>query len=499
LQLAAVLLAATSLPVAAQTTVDTSWIRFRSDPARRLFPHLPAVRTTGAGAHAPSETLAVTSCADDGPGSLRETIAAAADADTVDLSALHCGRITLETGAIPVALDNLTLSGSNRNDLTIDGNDLDRVFLHYGGGTLTLRDLTITRGRNRTSGFDIAGGGCIASAGYIDLENSTVSHCYAGGEGSYGGALYAYALIMSNSTLSGNLAYGVHSGADTAAFGGAAFVYTMQLSESTVSGNRADHRVNGTRPSYDIGGGIITVFGGSVTSSTIDTNFSHGRGGGIAAFNDVAIYNSTVSGNVAATEIGGGLFLRWPTDLVLANSTVTANSAPADGGGIWVNGAYVEFDSSIVFGNVTDVGNQENPFGTPVGVTISGSNNLIGSFGPLLAVPSDTLHVDPQLLALSNNGGPTRTHALAAASPAVDTGNNATGLSFDQRGVGFARTYGAGPDIGAFEQQGVLPPVERVAVPAGSGWTAALLAALLATMACAHVKLTRRWRQRTRV
>ena len=39
-QLAAVLLAMAALPSAAQTSTDTSWIRFRNEPARRLYEKL---------------------------------------------------------------------------------------------------------------------------------------------------------------------------------------------------------------------------------------------------------------------------------------------------------------------------------------------------------------------------------------------------------------------------------------------------------------------------
>jgi hypothetical protein len=41
---------------------------------------------------------------------------------------------------------------------------------------------------------------------------------------------------------------------------------------------------------------------------------------------------------------------------------------------------------------------------------------------------------------------------LPAASPAVDAGNNAAGLAFDQRGVGFPRVKNGRADIGAFER-----------------------------------------------
>jgi hypothetical protein len=56
-----------------------------------------------------------------------------------------------------------------------------------------------------------------------------------------------------------------------------------------------------------------------------------------------------------------------------------------------------------------------------------------------------------QLGALADNGGPTKTHALLAGSPALNVGSNPGGLLIDQRGYGFSRTVGAGTDIGAIE------------------------------------------------
>ena len=52
---------------------------------------------------------------------------------------------------------------------------------------------------------------------------------------------------------------------------------------------------------------------------------------------------------------------------------------------------------------------------------------------------------------LQDNGGPRLTHALSAASPAIDHGNNAALLQDDQRGSGFPRVVGANADIGAYE------------------------------------------------
>ncbi|GAA0716098.1 IPTL-CTERM sorting domain-containing protein [Dokdonella soli] len=487
-------LAATSLsPTQGMSAPDNTWVRIRSDPARRIFAQFPTRYSRSA--PAPAATWPVVNCADSGAGSLRAAIGAAGDGDTIDLTALTCGTITLQTGAIPVRRNNLTLIGPGRSALTIDGNATDRVFIHPGRGTLTLRAMTIQNGRNRATGFNVAGGGCVASAAYVALEDATVRNCYAGGEGAYGGAIYAYSLTLSNSTLSGNVANGVHEDAGTAAFGGAAFVYQMQFTDSTVTGNRAEHRVKPGRTSYDIAGGVIAVRGGSIAGSTIDSNVSQGRAGGIAAFNSISVSNSTISGNVAASEIGGGLFLRWPATIDLGNSTITANHAEAGGGGIWLAMPSANLQSSIVFGNSTG-GGQFAELQDPAALTISGGGNLIGTSGPNVALPAGTLNTDPLLGVLADNGGPTRTHALLRGSPAVDVGNNSANLSFDQRGAGYPRVYGAAADIGAFEQQAL--PFVQTPVPTLSQWMMALLAGLLAALA-SGTQARQRQRRDTRV
>ena len=84
-------------------------------------------------------------------------------------------------------------------------------------------------------------------------------------------------------------------------------------------------------------------------------------------------------------------------------------------------------------------------------------NNLIRDVGTASGFDpsSDVLDVDARLGPLTDNGGPTFTHALQPGSPAIDAGNNLDTPAFDQRGVvriidgngdGTALT-----DIGSFE------------------------------------------------
>jgi hypothetical protein len=398
---AALALAGFSAPLHAVTDYRPGELQTAADPILRADGtplrvalgdwHADAVRS--AVPPAASATIRpVTNCLDDGPGSLRAALASSASGDTIDLRALACSRISLETGALAARVDTLTIEGPQQR-VTIDGNDRDRVFLHYGGGTLTLRNLTITHGRVEADDTDLGIAGCIASAGYLTLDHSRVTGCLASGEGGYGGAIYAYSLILFESTLSDSVAYGTHPTNGTAAFGGGAFVYQIDLVGSTVSGNAARHRSNPPRTSYDIGGGISTVRGGLIVDSTIDSNYATTVGGGLATFTDILIRNSTISGNVARTFGGGGLFVRFRAVLDARNSTIADNEG-YDGGGILTNSTALSLVSTIVAGNRADRQHSADLAGLR-DIGVAGSHNLVGVASDRLVLPADTLRGDP--------------------------------------------------------------------------------------------------------
>ncbi len=437
-------------------------------------------------------TKSAANCADDGSvGSLRSVVAAATSGDTVDLSALTCSTITLTQGQIPINVDDLTIIGPGAHALTIDGNHQDRVFAHFGYGTLSLSGMTVSNGSKIVSGTDVGAGGCIASGSYLAFSDLVVSHCRAEGEGGYGGAVFAYGLGMSNSAISDSVAIGSHPTNFTAAFGGAAFLYTLNMTNSTISGNSAQRDLKPGNGGYEIGGAIVLVHGGTIASSTIDSNYSYGRAGAIAAFADsLTLSNSTISGNRAQNGIGGGLHMRVFTDLVLYNDTLTANHAALDGGGVFLNPGHQSMValSSIISGNTVGAGTGADIYAsTPV--TLGGSNNLIGSITTPVTLPPGTLRTSAHLLPLAANGGSTRTHALSAGSPALDAGSNAQGLANDQRGAGFARVFGPSADIGAFEAQQKLVAPPPAQIPAATVWGLGLLTVLLGYLG---------WRQRRR-
>ncbi len=425
-------------------------------PARRPLVVGLTLAFAASGASLPTDAAAtmrvVTNCLDSGSGSLRDTIVAPTtmSGDTVDLSQLQCSAITLTSGEIPVAQHDLSITGPGAAFLAIDGGEIHRVFRHTGTGTLSISDLTITHGKYAASS-GAATGGCLRSAGNIVLTDSTVSYCLARATSSasaYGGGIFTSGdLYLNHSTVAHNLANGP---SDTATvfhrvWGGGAFVAgNLLTSYSTIIGNSAgtpDHRASG--------GGLYTYSNAQVTQSTISGNRADAAGGWAARSlggTAVSLVNSTISGNSALATIGG---MSSVAPLMLTNSTIAFNQSAYSRGGLYVR-ATLTLKSSIVADNVAASGASD--IDGLSGTTIAGFNNLITS--STLTVPADTIATCPKLGPLADNGGPTFTHALAHDSPAINHGNGEQFPPNDQRGVGFARPFGAGVDIGAYEWRG---------------------------------------------
>jgi hypothetical protein len=224
----------------------------------------------------------------------------------------------------------------------------------------------------------------------------------------------------------------------------------------------------GTAGGSGLGGGIYNSGTGTLTLNRclIRSNSAGQFGGGV--FNDgiFTATNCTFSGNQAFR--GGGLISRFnngDSRSTLRNCTITANTASSttggngDGGG----GYYAEGGTQQHFvGNCIIAGNSNSVNPDVRGNFTSDGHNLIGNIGFSVGfsnnVKGDQVGtpgavIDPQLDSLTDNGGPTNTHALLPASTARDNGDNALAPPTDQRG--FPRN---GPsDIGAFEFGAALP------------------------------------------
>jgi hypothetical protein len=260
-----------------------------------------------------------------------------------------------------------------------------------------------------------------------------------------------------SSTLSSNSTAGVN------AFGGGVRAFDhVTLTNSTVSGNM-------TTGDFAYGGGVFAYGDVTLTSSTVSGNSTAGeraRGGGVHSHvGNVTLISSTVSGNSTrgSEADGGGVTCRFG-GVTLTHSTVMDNHAyheTATGAGIYSGSADdpIVISGTIVTGNTAGSG---NPDLSPTSGAVTAAYSLIGNAnGLLLSGTNILIGVDPLLGPLTDNGGPTETHALLAGSPAIDTGDPSAEAGvgevplYDQRGFAFSRVVGGRIDMGAIEADAV--------------------------------------------
>ncbi|MEW5985891.1 MAG: choice-of-anchor Q domain-containing protein [Chloroflexota bacterium] len=441
-------------------------------------------------------------------------------AGTYSLTVPGAGENAAATGDLDI-LDDLTLSGDGAATTIVDGNSAvtsDRVF-DVLEKTVSLSGLTVQGGRGRPRGGGIknegdltltgmtvafnsaARGGGIYNLPNLDLtilsseihDNTAIS----GDSGGDGGGIYASGtLIIEDSTISRNVA---RRGGGIFKYSGSMRLQNSFVTDNVVEGQRAtgggaeilgstfvieNSQITGNvarGSAIDVGGGGLYLDdSGVISGSTISSNRVEGLanslgGGGIyAPFTPVVtIINSTISGNEALGQKGGGIATSG--DIQFYNSTVTANVAGEGQGG----GLYIPFASSSILHNTIVAGNDTG--GDCVGTAISAGYNILGdetgcAFTPAAGDQVGTAGnpIDPLLGPLQDNGGPTATHALLDGSPAIEMGNPAgctddqgNLLTSDQRG--YTRPVdgdGNGNivcDIGSFEVQ--LPAVSFCSTP----------------------------------
>jgi len=208
---------------------------------------------------------------------------------------------------------DLTISGAGASATIVDGGGLDRVF-EIIGVTVRLSDLTVTNGR-APSGF--AAGG-INNLGRLILERVIVTRNIAPGLGAGGGIASFGEVVMTDSVVSDN-----EAGQGGGFFGGA-----LTISQSTISGNTATY----------FGGGIMSGIV-KMTDSTVEGNSAQGGpGGGIytesqaTSSNRIELVRTTVTANYASGD-GGGIGT-FGGEIILTDSILSSNTSRGDGGAV---------------------------------------------------------------------------------------------------------------------------------------------------------------------
>ncbi len=386
-------------------------------------------------------TLSDISNPTDGVLTLREAIGASAAGDTITFAANLGGETIYVLTEFSIGRD-LTIIGPAKG-IRVHGGNYTRLF-NISAGTVRLSNFTIsngiaygTTGANGTDydhidgfpGGDSNGGGIRNVSGIITLTNCTLySNQAIGGEGG-------------DSADAGSGAF--RGGAGGSGTGGGIFNSgTMTLVNCTLSGNSA---VGGASGLGDYNGGA----GGE------------GAGGAIASEGPLTLVNCTLSANTASGGNGGSVF------------GTGGNGGNAIGAGLLLLGSGSTRNSIIAANLATggnggddgDAGGGDGANGSAIGPDVatgaplqSQGDNLIGVVDENSSgwIASDLLGslaapLDPQLLPLQGNGGPTYTMALLSSSAAINAGNDAvlSTISTDARLL--PRKQGASVDIGAFE------------------------------------------------
>jgi hypothetical protein len=334
-------------------------------------------------------------------------------------------------------------------------------------------------------GSDAVGGGISTLSGFTEISTSVFEENEVmGGAGDYptgggkgaearGGAIYIESgeVTVQGCAVSYNHAKGGKAGSLSAeggaAQGGGMFLNSGKLvvRGTTLSGNEstgmagADGRSGGDGGAAR-GGGIAAMSGPlSLENCTLDSNVAAGGDGGEG-------YHESGSRGDPGVARGGAVF-GGGAELTVRHSTISGNQAvsgfwilrdpdsmysypwysPGDsyGGGIHGGATPTELLNTII------AENSARTIGADCfGSFASHGSNLLGTTnGASGFLPTDLRGVDPELGPLTDNGGPTRTRAPFASSPAIDAGSSTGVPSFDQRGI--SRPQGAGVDIGAFE------------------------------------------------
>lgn len=341
--------------------------------------------------------------------------------------------------------DSVTIKGAGAGVTIIDAQQKDRAFMVFGSSStspinVTFEGLTILNGY--TTGY---GGGIFYGNANLRVVDSVITANRAGGNGGGianeehaaagsakvirstvnrnvaaldGGGIYVTAdslgqgskLTVKNSTIRRNFA------SDN---GGGIFATTLTMTDSTVADNSCvDRGFN------SIGGGIFATTA-TLSGSTVSGNSALQLGGGIRAIT-ANLTSCTVSGN-SSNASGGAMVVNRGT---LRNCTITDNSGQ-EGGGVYSSASAPDtllVVNTIIAGNLVRFGGSRPDVS---GAFDSRGNNLIGDgtgstgFGAAGDKVGDSLNpIDPKLGPLANNGGPTKTHALLAGSPAIDAGSN---------------------------------------------------------------------------
>jgi hypothetical protein len=260
-------------------------------------------------------------------------LANAEDGGTLKL-AEHC-TYTLTANqngnGLPVIVQPITLKGDDTTIVRAANAAAFRILNVGNGGNLTLRDITVKGGQDTTGQ---GGGGILVQAGgSLAVKDSTITHNTTNTAG--GGIANRGTTTVSHSTVSYNSANSDGGGILSAAL---LRVEDSRLTFNDTAGN---------------GGGLANGNQGTalVEKTTISNNNTPGLGGGIFAVSALTtVHYGTITENKAVN--GGGIYSNFGM-FTMQHSAVSRNTSRDNGGGIFNNGASFVIENGAVTNNTT--------------------------------------------------------------------------------------------------------------------------------------------------
>lgn len=378
------------------------------------------------------------------PGTLRSSLVTAATGDVIDLSGLSCTGIKLahNQGALQVTASDITIKGRPGNALfSISGYySKSRIFKQTVAGTLKLEYIAVGKGLSNDTG-----GGCVYSAGNVELFHSQVYNCTVtplrnspGNDSVAGGAIFARGSVtLTSSSISDAAILNSYGGAR----GGA-----IAAMESVVL--QADPNIPGSGST--IANSTATGAASILVSSTAGAIFS----------DRVFIKDSTIF-QCSALSVGA---VYATSELRIQNSTVSGNKATAGASALYgTGGAYAIGQINIASSTFAyNVGNKYGAlrsgprttsliFSSIFAYSTKPSGQAVADIGQNLTYPgafsgdrnlianppaglTSTISGSALLTPLGDHGGLTLVHSLRPGSAALRAGVNVTNFQFDQRG-----------------------------------------------------------------
>ena len=247
-----------------------AWVRNEAPPGRL---RLSAKRS--------ANHFIVTSDADYGEGTLRQSVVDAATGDLITFAPDLSGHtILLKSGQLTLIKDLTIDASSLPAGIILDGNHASRIFDVPRRVSATLKGMVLTNGFTDR-------GGAIQNLGYLQMTDCSVCGCQA--------------------TVNGGGIYTLES--------------PLIMTGCTVAGNQAGR-----------GGGLWAGLSANLylTNSTIANTQALGDGGGLLLQDSQSDLSAcTFAGNSAVTNGGGGINVQAGL-LTLGNSIVADNQAPYD-------------------------------------------------------------------------------------------------------------------------------------------------------------------------